>query len=87
VKGMKRVSIETYGCTLNQADTDLIKGILEEAGYTLVPDSGIPKGSRRSRPLPAIRDVDVFILNTCAVKETTENKIISRIANGVLQDR
>ena len=52
----KRVSLETYGCTLNQADSDIIRGILEEAGYLLSPNSSI------------------FILNTCAVKETTENK-------------
>ena len=58
---MKSVAVETYGCTLNQADSDIMKGILEEAGYLLSPDSPI------------------FILNTCAVKETTENKIIFRI--------
>lgn len=58
---MKRVFIETYGCTLNHADSDIMKGILEEAGYLLSPDSPI------------------FILNTCAVKETTENKLIYRI--------
>ncbi|MCP4647907.1 MAG: tRNA (N(6)-L-threonylcarbamoyladenosine(37)-C(2))-methylthiotransferase [bacterium] len=58
---MKSVSVETYGCTLNRADSDIMKGILEEAGYLLSPDSPI------------------FILNTCAVKETTENKLIFRI--------
>jgi threonylcarbamoyladenosine tRNA methylthiotransferase CDKAL1 len=58
---MKRVHIETYGCTLNHADSDIMKGILEGAGHLLSPDAPI------------------FILNTCAVKETTENKLISRI--------
>lgn len=58
---MKEVALETYGCTLNQADSDIIKGILEDAGYVLSPSAPI------------------FILNTCAVKETTENKLIFRI--------
>lgn len=57
----KTVWIETYGCTLNQADTDLMKGVLGREGYAFSPDSTI------------------YILNTCTVKEATENKIISRI--------
>ncbi|MFP3949583.1 MAG: tRNA (N(6)-L-threonylcarbamoyladenosine(37)-C(2))-methylthiotransferase [Candidatus Micrarchaeia archaeon] len=59
---METVWIETYGCTLNHGDSDIMKGILEEAGYCLSPDANI------------------IILNTCAVKETTENKIIYRIS-------
>ena len=59
---MKEVTLETYGCTLNQADSDIIQGILEEAGFVLTEDAPI------------------FILNTCAVKETTENKLIFRMA-------
>jgi threonylcarbamoyladenosine tRNA methylthiotransferase CDKAL1 len=55
------VWLETYGCTLNQADSDIMTGVLQKCGYTLVPDA------------------EIFILNTCTVKEATENKIISRI--------
>lgn len=55
------VWIETYGCTLNHADSDIMEGLLGEAGYSLS------------------RDAPIFILNTCAVKEATENKTIFRI--------
>lgn len=56
--------IESYGCTLNHADTDIMRGILEGAGYSFSPDE---------------RDASIVILNTCSVKEATENKIISRM--------
>jgi len=55
------VALETYGCTLNHADSDIMQGILEKAGYEISEDATI------------------FILNTCAVKETTENKLIFRL--------
>ncbi|MEM4272430.1 MAG: tRNA (N(6)-L-threonylcarbamoyladenosine(37)-C(2))-methylthiotransferase [Candidatus Bilamarchaeaceae archaeon] len=57
----KEVTIETYGCTLNQADSDIMAGILEKDGHSLAENA------------------EIFILNTCTVKEATENKIISRI--------
>lgn len=59
----RRVAVVTYGCTLNQADSDIIQGTLSERGYCI---SG-PEGA------------DVIILNTCTVKGPTENKIIERI--------
>ncbi len=59
-----RVYLETYGCTLNQADSDIMGGILKHAGFRLV-----------KRPA----DADVVVLNTCTVKGRTENRIISRI--------
>lgn len=64
---MSKVYIETYGCTLNLADSDIIKGELIKGGHTLVF---------------SIDKSDVVIINTCTVKSTTENKIsnlISRI--------
>jgi MiaB-like tRNA modifying enzyme len=61
----KRVYLETYGCTLNQADSDIMIGRLEEAGYGLAKDES---------------SADAIILNTCTVKEATEHKIMSRIS-------
>lgn len=58
-----RVYLETYGCTLNQADSDIIRGILKSAGHRLVEE----------------RYAEIVIINTCTVKGATENKIISRI--------
>ncbi len=58
-----RVYIETYGCTTNQADTDIMRGILKEK-YRLV-ESEI--------------DSDLCIINTCGVIDFTERKIMRRI--------
>ncbi len=59
-----KIYFETYGCTLNQADTDIMKGLLMERGDEIV-------GSE-SR-------ADVIVVNTCTVKGATENKIIERL--------
>lgn len=55
--------IETYGCTYNQSDSEKIIAVLNQHGFKLV----------------ALNDADFLILNTCAVKQSTESKIIQRI--------
>ncbi len=57
------VYIETYGCTANQADSDIIRGIL----------------SRKFRIAQNSEDADVIVVNTCGVIEHTERKILRRI--------
>lgn len=59
-----RVFIDTYGCTLNQAESDIMGGVLESAGYALCEKE---------------EDSDAIVINTCTVKGATENKIIARI--------
>jgi MiaB-like tRNA modifying enzyme len=56
--------LETYGCSLNMADSDLIVGRLHKLGLKYV--------ERQS-------EADVIILNSCGVKEPTEDRIISRL--------
>ncbi len=63
-KNMK-INIITYGCTANQGDSHLMQSVLEKAGHEIT-------GS--------LEDADYVIVNTCAVKEATENKIISRLS-------
>ncbi len=60
---MARVYLETYGCTLNQADSDILKALISEAHQLVENES----------------EADVLIVNTCTVKGVTENKILSRI--------
>jgi threonylcarbamoyladenosine tRNA methylthiotransferase CDKAL1 len=60
---MARIYLETYGCTLNQADSDIIRALL--CGEHTFQDK--EEGS------------DVVILNTCTVKGATENRIMLRI--------
>ncbi len=56
----KTYYIFTYGCQGNEADSEVMAGILEEVGYTLSTD---PMNS------------DVVILNTCAIRENAEQRI------------
>ncbi|HDI74465.1 MAG TPA: hypothetical protein ENF55_00770 [Thermoprotei archaeon] len=59
-----KVYVETYGCWLNKADSEVIKTILVERGATIV-----------SNPV----DANIIIINTCAVREDTERKILRRL--------
>jgi tRNA-2-methylthio-N6-dimethylallyladenosine synthase len=61
-----RVYLETYGCQMNIADSELIAGILRRAGYA-----------------NAIRaeDADVILLNTCAIREHAEERVLSRLSD------
>jgi threonylcarbamoyladenosine tRNA methylthiotransferase CDKAL1 len=60
---MARVYLETYGCTLNQADSDILRALIAEE-HQLVDSE---------------KDADVVVINTCTVKGATENKTLSRI--------
>ena len=60
----KRVYIETYGCQMNVADTELMIGLLERDGYV-----------RTEEP----SDADVMLVNTCAVRDNAEQRVIGRV--------
>ncbi|WP_407391885.1 tRNA (N(6)-L-threonylcarbamoyladenosine(37)-C(2))-methylthiotransferase [Methanobrevibacter sp.] len=59
-----KVYIESYGCTFNQADGQIIAGILQENDVEIVD---------------TIDNADIIIVNSCYVKLPTENRIIHRI--------
>lgn len=61
---MKRVYIETYGCQMNVADTELMLGVLGREGYT---------------PTEAPEDADVMLVNTCAVRDNAEQRVVGRV--------
>ncbi len=61
---MKRVYVETYGCQMNVADTELILGLLGRDGFA-VTDT------------PA--DADVILVNTCAIRDNAEQRIYGRV--------
>lgn len=56
-----RIFVKSFGCSSNLADGEVLAGCLAEAGYTLVD---------------SVCAADVVVLNTCAVKEPTENRMI-----------
>jgi tRNA-2-methylthio-N6-dimethylallyladenosine synthase len=60
----KRLYIETYGCQMNVADSELMFGMLGREGYT-----------RTDEPAEA----DVLLVNTCAVRDNAEQRVIGRV--------
>jgi tRNA-2-methylthio-N6-dimethylallyladenosine synthase len=61
---MKRVYIETYGCQMNVADTETMFGVLAGHGYV-----------RTEHP----EEADVMLVNTCAVRDNAEQRVIGRV--------
>ena len=61
---MKRLFIETYGCQMNVADSEVVASIMQMAGYELCEDEA---------------QADAIFLNTCSIRENAENKIYSRL--------
>ena len=61
---MKKVYIETYGCQMNVADTEIVFSILTKAGYGRTED---------------IAEADVILANTCSVRDNAEQRIWGRI--------
>ena len=60
----KKLFIETYGCQMNVADSEVIGSILKIAGYTVCED---------------IKDADLILLNTCSIRDNAEQKIYGRL--------
>ncbi len=61
---MPRIYIETYGCQMNVADAELMLGVLAREGYVRTTDPG---------------EADVTLVNTCAVRDHAEQKVLSRL--------
>jgi len=61
---MPSIYIETYGCQMNVADSELVLGVLGREGYVRTDD-------------PA--QADVVLVNTCAVRDHAEQRVLSRV--------
>ena len=61
---MPKYLIETYGCQMNEHDSERMSGLLEQAGYARTDDDG---------------DADVIVINTCSVREKAEEKLYTRL--------
>lgn len=61
-----RVYIETYGCQMNLADSELVMGILNQNGFDISKD---------------LNSADVVLLNTCSIREHAEERIYGRLGN------
>jgi tRNA-2-methylthio-N6-dimethylallyladenosine synthase len=60
----KKLFIETYGCQMNVADTEVVASIMEMDGYTLTEND---------------RDADAIFVNTCSIRETAEQRVVQRL--------
>lgn len=61
----RKLFIETYGCQMNVADSEVVASILGMAGYATTDK---------------IEDADAILLNTCSIRDNAEQKIIARLA-------
>ena len=61
---MKKLYIETYGCQMNVADTEVIASIMKMSDYAYTDD---------------INEADAVLLNTCSIRDNAEQKIFNRI--------
>jgi len=61
---MKKLYIETYGCQMNVADSEVVASVMQMAGYEPCEDEN---------------QADAIFLNTCSVRENAENKIYNRL--------
>ena len=70
----KRAYVETYGCQMNISDGELMQGVLADGGYRIV---GTPE------------EADVVLVNTCAIREHAEQRVLGRVAqlNGLRRER
>lgn len=60
----KKLFIETYGCQMNVADSEVVASVMKMAGYELCEKE---------------EEADAIFLNTCSVRENAENKIYHRL--------
>ena len=61
---MKKLYIETYGCQMNVADSEVVASVMQMAGY---------------EPTDNIEQADAVFLNTCSVRDNAEQKILHRL--------
>ncbi|MBR2475111.1 MAG: tRNA (N6-isopentenyl adenosine(37)-C2)-methylthiotransferase MiaB [Bacteroidales bacterium] len=60
----KKLFIETYGCQMNVADSEVVASIMATCGYMLCDD---------------INDADAVFLNTCSIRDNAEQKVLGRL--------
>lgn len=60
----QKIYIETYGCQMNLADTEIVQGVLKRNGYEFTNEA---------------EQADVVLINTCAIREHAEERIYGRL--------
>ena len=60
----RKLFIETYGCQMNVADSEVVASIMEMDGYAVTNQ---------------IEDADAIFVNTCSVRDNAEQKVLGRL--------
>ncbi|MCD7973316.1 MAG: tRNA (N6-isopentenyl adenosine(37)-C2)-methylthiotransferase MiaB [Candidatus Azobacteroides sp.] len=63
-EGTKKLFIETYGCQMNVADSEVVASVMQMAGYELTE---------------ALEEADAVFVNTCSIRENAEQKVLNRL--------
>ena len=63
-KETKKLFIETYGCQMNVADSEVVASIMQMGGYT---------------PCDTLDEADAVFMNTCSIRDNAEQKILNRL--------
>jgi tRNA-2-methylthio-N6-dimethylallyladenosine synthase len=61
---MRNIFLQTFGCQMNESDSEIVRSILTAAGYVFVPDEA---------------QADIVLLNTCSVRENAHRKVYGNI--------
>lgn len=69
---MNRVYIKTYGCQMNERDSEAVAAMLRKRGYSIMEDES---------------DADIVLLNTCSVREQAEEKAIGKAGHLIKRKR
>ena len=59
-----KLYIETYGCQMNTADSEVVVSVLQDKGYEVTED---------------IHDADIILVNTCSIRENAEQRVWGRL--------
>lgn len=62
--GNKKLFIETYGCQMNVADSEVIASVMQMAGYSVAE---------------TLEEADAVFMNTCSIRDNAEQKILNRL--------
>jgi tRNA-2-methylthio-N6-dimethylallyladenosine synthase len=61
---MKRYHLTTFGCQMNEHDSERMKGMLESLGYSEAPERG---------------EADLILFNTCSIRETADSRFVAHL--------
>jgi tRNA-2-methylthio-N6-dimethylallyladenosine synthase len=60
----QKLYIETYGCQMNVADSEIVASVMKDNGYTITED---------------INQADIILVNTCSIRENAEQRVWGRL--------